>query len=760
MKYAGKNILSLMLVFSGLAFAQNSKDIINNVDWKDFLARNDMVWDALPNSWDDAPFIGNGTLGTIFWQDSSNESMHFEISRSDVYDHRNDNYLVLIGKARLPNGYFNLGYKGTAKTGSMRLDLWNAEVNGKINTSAGGISFKTFTQASDNVSVIEITAKDKENNFTWKWNPRKCMTTRKRDPLPKDYVAYPPQTQEIVNNINVSVQEMPEDKKYNTENKGAGQFATAWKIINSGSDKKIIYISEEFSFPGRTAKQKAIENILKAVKDGIENLTAYHLKWWHNYYQKSFLSFPDARAESFYWIQMYKMASATRKDGSLIDLMGPWYDTTNWPGIWWNLNIQLAYWPFGVSNHIETVGSLLNYLYKYKNHLAENAAKYSDDSYAIFRATGMELLTKWFPLEVGDLAFALDAVWQQYRYSMDDQMLRTKLFPLMKGAFNYLYHLSYKGNDGKIHIDHTGSPEYSNDVNDCNYTLSLFKWLARSLVYSASRLKINDSVLQKCDDVLKNITPYPTNEDGFMIGRDMPLEHSHRHWSHMFMVYPLFEYTYDDPKQAAMIDKSVSHWQSLSSLFRGYSWLASVSIASMKSDGDKALKYLNTFLESQPLRNTMYREGDPVIETPLYCARSIQDMMLMSYNNIIRVFTGVPWEWKNAEFDNFRAQGGFLVSAKRENGEVKFIRIESLAGEPCKVKTGINGVVKIYGKRKFQIDDLTDGVVKVDLKKGEYVILYSGNSLPDLTVQPVKVNDTINYWGNNSKIKYPKAEQY
>jgi hypothetical protein len=39
-----------------------------NVDWAHFLARSDMQWNkSLPNNWDNGVFLGNGTLGTIFW---------------------------------------------------------------------------------------------------------------------------------------------------------------------------------------------------------------------------------------------------------------------------------------------------------------------------------------------------------------------------------------------------------------------------------------------------------------------------------------------------------------------------------------------------------------------------------------------------------------------------------------------------------------------------------------------------------------------
>lgn len=100
-------------------------------------------------------------------------------------------------------------------------------------------------------------------------------------------------------------------------------------------------------------------------------------------------------------------------------------------------------------------------------------------------------------------------------------------------------------------------------------------------------------------------------------------------------------------------------------------------------------------------------------------------------------------------FHNFRAEGAFLVSAKRENGTTRFVRIESLADQPCKVKTDMSGTIKAHGNRSFNVTDLGNNVIQVDLNKNEWVILYA-NSLPSLDITQVPVIDNTNYWGTIS----------
>lgn len=718
-----------------------------SINWASFLSRSDLVWSTMPRGWDDGIMLGNGVLGTIFWQEADSH-LHFEISRTDVYDHRHDDYSFYDGRCRLPNGFFRLQYGGVNPKGTFRLNLWDAEAVGTVTTDAGQLQLKAFTHAIKDVIVIEVAATGGEMNHNWEWVPHIAQS-----PLvekPENYHAYPPQIIETLEGIQVSTQLMPESLDYNTQGKGEGQYATAWKVVDLGEGRKVIYLSETYSYPGTTAKSEAVRAVREAASEGITSLRASHQEWWHDFYPKSFLTLPDAKLESFYWIQMYKIASATREDRPVIDLQGPWYKFGGkWPGIWWNLNTQLAYWPFYVSNHNDLAGSLVNALTDNTESLAKNAGSYSADSYAIGRSCGLDL-RRSVGTEAGNLPYALHNVWQQYKYTMDDELLRNRLLPLMEKSFQYFLHILVKDADGIYHLPATCSPEYTNSVDDSNYTLSLCRWLCSALIEADERLSLQSSFAGKAKDVLQNLTEYQVDETGFMVGKDMPFAESHRHWSHMFMIYPLFEFTYDNPEQTELIDRSLQHWLSLPEKFRGYSWLGAASMLAMAGNGNEALRHLNTFIETKPLPNAMYKEGAPVIETPLFCARTIQDMVLLSYNGIIRIFPGVPDAWDNVQFHDFLAEGAFRVSAKRENGATSFVHIQSTAGEPCRVKTGLSGPIAAHGDRSFQLTHLENGIVEIDLKKDERVVLYSGSTLPELTFSPVQTDNRINFWGTKS----------
>ena len=74
-------------------------------------------------------------------------------------------------------------------------------------------------------------------------------------------------------------------------------------------------------------------------------------------------------------------------------------------------------------------------------------------------------------------------------------------------------------------------------------------------------------------DTLARLTPYPVGPTGYLIGRGQPLDQSHRHFSHLLMVYPLRLVTGERPGERALIEKSLAHWIGFEGALQGYSFV-------------------------------------------------------------------------------------------------------------------------------------------------------------------------------------------
>ena len=97
----------------------------------------------------------------------------------------------------------------------------------------------------------------------------------------------------------------------------------------------------------------------------------------------------------------------------------------------------------------------------------------------------------------------------------------------------------------------------------------------------------------------------------------------------------------------------------------------------------------------------------------------------------------MPASWREAAIDNLRTEGAFLVSAVRKASRTRFVRVTSLAGEPCRLQTDLADPVHLVGKGEGALRRTSANLLELNLFKGESVILYSGDTAPDLLIRPV-----------------------
>ncbi|MEI6646318.1 MAG: glycoside hydrolase family 95-like protein [bacterium] len=747
---------SAAIVFSGCtataksAEGKKTEGVNAKLDWAAFLKQHDLVWEVLPQKFDHGIFHGNGMLGCTIFQDAPNR-FRWEMGRSDVTDHRRDN-------ARLPIGGMGLETVGKITHGTARLDLWNAEAVGELKTEKGTIKFRTFIHAIDMVAVVDIEASGEECAARFSWLAADAVDKRNakfKDP------ANPPFRMETDGDVSLCVQ-----PRY-----AGGEFATAWQEVKTGPDTRRLVISLADRFPGNGAGKAAAECVRKAVSGDSDGLIASHRAWWHAYYPASFLSVPDAQVEGFYWIQMYKLACATRQDRQVIDLLGPWYRSTGWPRIWWNLNIQLAYSPVYAANRLELGESFTRFIDAKRANFVRNAKEIwkFDDCATVPHTTDYEGLRgdgTCAPdayINPGDFTWALWLYWQQYRYSMDHALVtnqtRHAFYPMLKGSVNLYLKLLKPGEDGKLHLPRMHSPEYcSAGDSDNNYNLSLLRWGCTTLLELNERYGFNDAQRAEWERVLRDLVPYPQNENGFMIGATVPFAKSHRHWSHLLMVWPLRLLSVEQPENRALVEKTLKHWLTVENGKQIFGWSSAAAscLYSCMGDGDNALVNLRAHHNNKKfvMPNTQYIEGSPVIECSLVAATALQSMLLQSGGDRIRVFPAVPVEWKDAVFHDLRAEGAFLVSAERRGGKTHWVRIKSLAGEPCKVRPGFEGAFK-SSLPSIKMKEVEPGLFELGLGKGQEIILFqeTGDSRPKVAdcLLPKK---SVNVWG----VKAPQQD--
>jgi hypothetical protein len=221
------------------------------------------------------------------------------------------------------------------------------------------------------------------------------------------------------------------------------------------------------------------------------------------------------------------------------------------------------------------------------------------------------------------------------------------------------------------------------------------------------------------------------DEHGFRLGRDRSSPEDHQHFSHLLMIYPLHLVNIEQPGAAEVLRRSLDRARGNAGPGRRQAMVqAHVGpIAASLGLGDDALDSLRR-LQDDLYPNGLWYES-PCIESTLAAANILQDMLLQSWSDptkgepgVIRVFPALPSAWKDVEFHDLRAEGAFLVSARRAAGETEWVRIKSLAGEPCRVRPGLGREVRIRSEHPIEFKQLAPGICEIRMKKGDDAVLY------------------------------------
>ena len=696
----------------------------------DRLADYDLTWDQLTadpvytpgvkhnharrnDGYYDGAIMGNGLLGTNFYKLEDN-AYRLNVGRSDVHEVREGEFSTYRA-GRLPIGYFTLRTVGKVKEEQMRLHLHDAITTGRFTTDAGVIDFKTYVHAIQDVIVFESKTSGDEKDYKWDFVPQQAVSpclpyfagnyrlktlAPEPDYLRADGRSNPDPWTETVDGVSLLVQPLAADTTFTNIKR---YYVVAWKDVDVRGGRRVIATVSQADDLEK-AKKVAVQDIKEAFSS--HALEKKHISWWHGFYEQTArMVFPDEEIQAFYWRQCYKFASTARPGKPLVDLQGVWpvYDTP-WPAIWMNLNIQLTYsWQtkLGMGQYVQP---LLDALWENRSNLVRNVTDNPGqedwvECMAIPRNCSYDMHSRLDPAlascnqyEAGNMIWTLLYCYQFCDAYGDDAQMRDKVFPLLKGAVNLFFRIRMVNDDGSYGLPQTASPEYYEGREEIgtntNYDLANLRWGLQTLIALDRKYDIRDPLLPQWEDFLEHLVPFRYSEEtGFKVSDKFEfLLTTHRHFSHLFMIFPYHLLDWDNPGDRERMTLSMERWRGRT----GYSYTGKASMLVSRGepgDGDIALDTLKTFLSKFIRKNTLYNESGPVMETPLSAMCSLEDMYMQDWGGVIRVFRGCPESWKDCSFENMRAAGAFLVSAERKNGRTVSVTIKSEKGSICRIQT-------------------------------------------------------------------------
>lgn len=777
-----------------------------------WIDRHDPVQEVPAGHWEQGLPLGNGKIGAMVWAGSKDRPLTVSLDQAEIWELRGSKlaadktwteYKTLLEQGRgdeldgfvydsrkphlmrIPVGRLELRNAGAVQSHRCRLSLRKARCEGRLKTDQGAADYAVWISAKRQLVVIEA----EEACFTpvWKFICRDGDYTQEdiadstvhhcysgRFPTITELVrswGYPAMEETENNGIRLFAQEIPE----------SGGFAVAF-----ARGEGCWLISIQWSRSGaEEAGKMAIRAVLDGFSVGLARLRREHENWWAEYYKASQITIPDTRLEGYYYLETYMLACCTRPEGPHMTLLGPWTDDTDYPPICdndyhWNNEQEMQIWPVYAGNRLAFAEPMYRMIEDHMDVLQETCRKhFKTDGAFLAHSTGPDLRPTCASVdnfELNGLPWVCYHYWKHYCYTMDQDFLRERAYPVMKQAVKPLLSELQAGEDGFLHLPWTSSPEYHGPNEtlrwvtkeapdwkkrfgpDATIDLALTRFLLKALCEASEILDLDSEDRAMWQKTLSRLTPYALDSfGGLAVRADVNLVTTHRHMSHLFPIYPIGEMTRKNAPD--IINNSLNL---IGLLGRGewvgwtFPWAAIIHARGGRSAAARNL--LLDFIDRYVTETGMHYQGPQggcdislyanpdglfgqTIEAQLGAPEAVHELLMHSEDGIVRIFRDAPYAWAECGINNLRCEGAFLITAMRENYCTSFVRVRSEVGGTILIDTDL-GDGELHGPVKMD-----RGLYRADLRAGEECVFWRGDT-PNLSFEPLEgLPHEYHHWG-------------
>jgi len=710
-------------------------------------AEHDLDFRTPVATWDEALPLGNGLMGALVWGDGN--PLRISLDRSDLWDLRavpefyapDYNFATLRkwkeegrihdirrvyeapynrpAPTKIPAGRIEIDFGGDARFAASRLRLTTAEAT----VDLGSRNAAVYVHATGPVGMLRI-AGAAPVQFRLLAPPFSgAVTEAARGGIGAGDLAqlgYPAPLEESGEGWRSYVQEGAEGFRF--------AVYLGWRAAGNGWEAAWSIATNREAYGVSALARRRVK---QALERGYDSMMPSHRQWWTAFWGRSTIRVPNKAIERQWYLDTYKFGAAARKNTPPISLQAVWTADNRklppWKGDYHHdLNTQLSYWPCYSGNHLEEGLGYLDWLWKTRDAAAAWTKRFFDLpglNVPMTADLNGNQIGGWvqYTHSATTSAWLAHHFYLHWKYSQDRWFLEHRAYPYLRSAAEFIdAFTAVKDASGKRTHPLSASPEINDNRMDAwfagitNYDLALERWLLGAAAELADEMKLPGEA-SRWRRVANELPEFSRGEDGkLLVAPGVPLAVSHRHLSHLMAIHPL---GLIDVKQSAGARRTVN--ASLADLDRlgtsewcGYSFAWLASMAARAGDGDKAARALEIFATAFVLRNSFHANGDQsgkgysnfryrpfTLEGNFASAAGLQEMLLQSQRGYIEVFPAIPESWKDAEFCTLRAQGAFLVSARKQRGQVRRVTIRSERGGVCRVLSPWTGRITEFRMR-------------------------------------------------------------
>ncbi len=429
----------------------------------------------------------------------------------------------------------------------------------------------------------------------------------------------------------------------------------------------------------------------------------------------------DPGLEALYFqFGRYLLMGSSRPGTMPANLQGIWnpYMKAPWNSDYHtNINLQMNYWIAEVGNLPEFHLPLFDLMDSLVDPGGETAEKhYGSGGWVVHHLTDIWGFTTpadgiWGIWPVGG-AWLAQHPWEHYQFTGDRDFLKTRAYPLMKGAARFMLDFLVEGPGGHLVTNPSHSPEnwfFTPDGTRSSFTygatmdIAIIRDLFGNCIRATEILGIDPEFRQELKEALDRLLPYQVSGKTGRLQEWVEdyeeAEPGHRHMSHLFGVHPGSSITLrETPDLAAAARKSLEGRLEHGGGHTGWSRAWIVNFWARFLEPEKAYENLQMLLAKSTLDNLFDTHPPFQIDGNFGGAAGIAEMLLQSHDGEIHLLPALPGAWESGSFEGLKARGGFQVSAEWEGGTLLQAVITADQDGPCRI-SGVEYVVTCNGEK-------------------------------------------------------------
>lgn len=756
------------------------------IDWED--------------GWEQWSFpMGNGFFGAnVFGRTKTERVQLTEKTLSNPYYRKIDGHNVSLGGLNnFSEVYIDFGHENVTNY-KRELDITNAVAF--VEYQHEGVVYKReyFISYPDNVMVIRIIASEKGNIG---------FTLRTEIPYMQEYAVSPSDGASKLGTVkaydNGRIVMSGNMGRYNIDFEGqlqiiqqGGEMKSDKDSVSvSGADSACILIavgtnyelssnifteendSLKLSQSNSSASDKVSGYMNKALKYSFEELKKRHIEDYSTLFKRVSLDLGEDDEgkttdvlldnykkgkcskyleELYFQYGRYLLISSSRKGSLPANLQGTWsrYNFSPWgSGYWHNINVQMNYWPAFNTNLSETFEAYAEfnsaYMPQAKKFAEEIIKEYHSAKYDCDGGDGWCIGVAAFPYEIsksrsaGNVGFTTSLFWDSYEFSQDTELLRNRVYPVMKSAAQYITKIVEPDEHGKYLTVYSDSPEQFVDGSWYHTKGTAYD---QSFAYE-NNLNVKKAVqilgIEK-EDIIKTIEAQLDLYDPIHIGYSGQIkefreekyygdlgEDKHRHISQLVGLYPG---TIINSSTPAWLDAAIVSLNKRGDMATGWGMAHRLNLWARTKNGERAYSILKRLLKDGTAYNLWDLHPPFQIDGNLGGTAGVAEMLVQSHEGYIDILPALPSEWKDGSFSGICARGGFEISAVWKDSDAVYFNILSKSGTKCSVgyfnissakvcdSYGQTVNFKIIEKNRIEFNTEKNGVYIIyDIEKKEYI---------------------------------------